>query len=438
MTEQPDDLESIVHHRVGTVVVGKYHLDRVIGIGGMAAVYAATHRNQAEFAVKMLHPELSSREDIRSRFLREGYIANSVKHAGAVRVVDDDVAEDGAAFLVMELLDGTTVEDMWFRGDQRRIPLRPALAIAYQLLDVLAAAHTKNIVHRDIKPANLFVTSAGDLKVLDFGIARLRDATMNAITQAGTMLGTPAFMAPEQARGYSKEIDGQTDVWAVGATLFALISGRLVHEAESATMLLLKAGTAPARSLRTVAEDVPEPITALVDKALTFEKPSRWESAAAMRDALVEAYTAEFHEPLTREVLHAYFRELEEGPVRSTPVPDEKAAEREPTPPPGTGSVLMTKVEGRGAPKVETGTPVPEPAAAAQAPPPALEPVPSPAPSAPAPTPAAAPTRGASADAPVTVRRPAVAAKRSSTPLLVGAVLLLAVLLGLVALFSRH
>src|ERR1700679_1723569 len=117
MTESSLDLESWVHHRVGTVVVGKYTLDRVIGIGGMAAVYAATHRNQAEFAVKMLHPDVSSREDIRSRFLREGYIANSVKHAGAVRVVGDDVAEDGAAFLVMELLDGTTVEDIWFRNE---------------------------------------------------------------------------------------------------------------------------------------------------------------------------------------------------------------------------------------------------------------------------------------------------------------------------------
>jgi serine/threonine-protein kinase len=407
MSEQPFDLESLVHRRVGTTVVGKYHLDRVIGIGGMAAVYAATHRNQAEFAVKMLHPELSSREEIRSRFLREGYIANSVKHAGAVRVVDDDVAEDGAAFLVMELLDGTTVEDMWFRGDDRRVPLRPALGIAYQLLDVLAAAHTKNIVHRDIKPANLFVTSLGDLKVLDFGIARLRDATMNAITQAGAMLGTPAFMAPEQARGQTKEVDGQTDVWAVGATLFALISGHLVHEAESATMLLLKAGTTPARPLRSVVKDVPEPIAALVDKALAFTKPERWENAAAMRDALAEAYTAEFHEPLTREVLHAYVRELEEAPVRSTPAPEGSEVKREPTPPPDTASLMTTKVEGNGPPKVES-TPPPPPEASA-------EPSSSPAPPA----------------APLATPR-----KRSVAPLVIGAVLLVALFLGIAALLS--
>jgi serine/threonine protein kinase len=428
MTEQPLDLETIVHRRVGSVVVGKYHLDRVIGIGGMAAVYAATHRNQAEFAVKMLHPELSSREDIRSRFLREGYIANSVKHAGAVKVVDDDVAEDGAAFLVMELLDGTTVEDLWFRGDDRRVPLRPALAIAHQLLDVLAAAHTKNIVHRDIKPANLFVTSLGDLKVLDFGIARLRDATMNAITQAGTMLGTPAFMAPEQARGQSKEVDGQTDVWAVGATLFALISGRLVHEADSATMLLLRAGTTPARPLRSVVKDVPEPIAALVDKALAFAKPSRWEDAAAMRDALGDAYAAEFQEPLTREVLHQYFVQVEEGPVAATPASGVPALEREPTPPPDTDAMMSTKVEGKGPPNVESAPPV-EPDA------PPVE-APSPAPSAPVSAPATATAKVEPAEAlPIKAPLPTTR-KRSVTPLLIGAVLLAALFLGLAALLS--
>jgi serine/threonine protein kinase len=407
MTEFEFDLETVVHRRVGTTVVGKYHLDRVIGIGGMAAVYAATHRNQHEFAVKMLHPELSLQEGIRSRFLREGYIANSVKHAGAVRVVDDDVTEDGAAFLVMELLDGTSVEDLWFRGDDRRVPLRPALAIAYQLLDVLAAAHSKNIVHRDIKPANLFVTNGGDLKVLDFGIARLRDATMNAITQAGAMLGTPTFMAPEQARGQSKDIDGQSDLWSVGATLFALISGHLVHESESSTMLLVRASTTPARSLGSVAEEVPKSIVALVDKALAFAKPARWESAAAMRDALGAAYAAEFREPLTREVLHAYLRGTAEGSAPSGAAPEASATEREPTPPPDSR---------------EPVSPVESPPASAS---PAPESVPQP------PTERvvrreASPSAGAA----TAVRG------RSVVPLVIGAVLLVALFLGIAALLS--
>src|ERR1700677_5142164 len=108
--------------RVGTVLREKYHLDSILGSGGMAVVYAATHRNTKRFAVKMLHPELSIREDIRTRFLREGYVANSVKHPGAVAVIDDDVAEDGSAFLVMELLEGSLVNDMWVEHG-RRLPL---------------------------------------------------------------------------------------------------------------------------------------------------------------------------------------------------------------------------------------------------------------------------------------------------------------------------
>src|ERR1700733_8991922 len=148
------ELEIQARERIGTVVRDKYRIDDVIGIGGMAVVYKATHRNKAEFALKMLHPELCRRQSVRTRFLREGYAANSVKHPGAVKVVDDDIAEDGSAFLVMELLQGLSVEDLWFRAE-RQMPIRPVLAMADQLLDVLAAAHAKTIVHRDIKPANL-------------------------------------------------------------------------------------------------------------------------------------------------------------------------------------------------------------------------------------------------------------------------------------------
>ena len=164
---------AIAQRRVGTVLCGKYHVDRVLGIGAMGVVYAATHRMQKQFAVKMLHPELSLRQDVRQRFLREGVAANSVKHPGAVSVTDNDTTEDGAAFLVMEMLEGGEVQQV-LETYGGRMPVEHVLAIAYQLLDVLAAAHAKAIVHRDIKPANLFVTTEGQLKVLDFGIARSR------------------------------------------------------------------------------------------------------------------------------------------------------------------------------------------------------------------------------------------------------------------------
>src|SRR6202142_1700016 len=161
-----DDSESLprAQARVGSVLRGKYVIDAVLGIGGMAVVYAATHRNTKRFAIKVLHPELSANADLRARFMREGYAANSVGHPGTVTVLDDDVAEDGAAFIVMELLDGTGV-DFLCEANGNQLPLRVAVTIVDQLLDVLSAAHQKGIVHRDIKPANLFATRDGTVKV---------------------------------------------------------------------------------------------------------------------------------------------------------------------------------------------------------------------------------------------------------------------------------
>src|ERR1700679_2748776 len=175
MDEQEEALSVRAQARLGTTLRGKYRLDRVLGIGGMATVFAATHRNQAELAVKVLHPELSLREDLKKRFLREGYVANSVKHSGAVMVLDDAIAEDGSAFLVMELLRGGTLETRCEQAAQT-LSSRVVTAAVIELLPVLIAAHEKSIVHRDLKPGNLFVTTEGTIKVLDFGIARLRDA----------------------------------------------------------------------------------------------------------------------------------------------------------------------------------------------------------------------------------------------------------------------
>jgi len=277
----------LLAYPVGTVLRGKYRLDSVLGVGGMAIVYAATHRNQKRFAVKMLHKELSSRQDIRERFLREGYAANTVEHPGAVAVLDDDVTEDGTAFLVMELLEGESVEHLWERSNLK-LPVADVLAIADQLTNVLAAAHAKSVVHRDIKPANLFITREGQLKVLDFGIARVRDvaATVANATSTGVLLGTPAFMSPEQALAKSNDIDASTDVWAAGATMFALLTGRNVHEGDNGQQVLIRAATAHAPSLAMVEPSTPKAVAEIVDRALAFDKNQRWSSAVAMRDAI--------------------------------------------------------------------------------------------------------------------------------------------------------
>jgi serine/threonine protein kinase len=291
--------------RIGTVLHGKYRLDAVLGVGGMAVVYAATHRNQKRFAVKLLHPEFSVRPEFRARFLREGYAANSVDHAGVVAVLDDDTDETGAAFLVMELLSGADVQALRARSGDK-LPLNVTLNVACQLLSVLAAAHEKAIVHRDIKPANLFLLDSGQVKVLDFGIARLRDATSQGqITRSGAVLGTPAFMAPEQAGAQSSEVDARTDLWAVGASVFTMLSGQFVHQAESGRETLIRAATQPARSLFEVAPEMPASVVTLVAKALMFDKAARWESAAAMREAVVAVQRELFGEP-SREVLRSY------------------------------------------------------------------------------------------------------------------------------------
>ena len=223
-------LEQRAQRRVGTVLRDKYTLARVLGAGGMAAVYLGVHRNGHRVAVKVLHDDAAADPDTRARFLREGYVANSIGHPGAVRVLDDDVADDGAAFLVMELLQGET---LYARARRMggRLPVGEALALGAALCDVLAAAHDKGVVHLDVKPENLFVTTERRLKVLDFGIARARLAPGAWGTHHGAALGTPAFMPPEQAHGRWDEVGPRTDIWAVGATMFALITGRLVHEA---------------------------------------------------------------------------------------------------------------------------------------------------------------------------------------------------------------
>ncbi len=302
--ETGGDVKKWARARLGTVIKGKYRLDDVIGVGGMAVVFRATHRNQAEFALKMLLPELSFREDLKTRFLREGYAANSVKHPGVVQVVDDDTAEDGSAFLVMELLQGEGVDALW-ASHNHRLPVRAAACIVEQLLDVLAAAHDKGIIHRDIKPANLFLAKDGTLKVLDFGIARVKDAVVSGAqsTHTGMLLGTPAFMAPEQAKGLTAEIDARTDVWAAGATLFTLVCGEFVHKGETPALLLINSATSSARSLSSIAAHVPAPIVAVADRALAFDKSARYENGAAMRDALRDAYRAAYGALPSRDAL---------------------------------------------------------------------------------------------------------------------------------------
>ena len=173
MTDPFDVTLHRANARLGMVLREKWRLQALLGVGGMAAVYAATHANNGKrVALKVLHAELASNPEVKSRFLREGYVANKVEHPGSVQVLDDDTAEDGSPFLVMELLEGVTLEEHRERAPGGVLSSAEVVIIGERILDVIAVAHEKGIVHRDIKPDNIFLTSNGVVKLLDFGIAR--------------------------------------------------------------------------------------------------------------------------------------------------------------------------------------------------------------------------------------------------------------------------
>jgi predicted Ser/Thr protein kinase len=272
--------------RLGTTINNKYRLEAMLGIGGMATVFAATHRNGSRVALKILHAEFARDVGIRDRFLREGYVANRVEHRGRVAILDDDITDQEEPFLVMELLEGETLQQMWKRLG-RKVPIGDALYIAEETLDTLHAFHEIGIVHRDIKPANIFITKENVVKLLDFGVARIREAGGDK-TRAGTALGTPSFMAPEQAMGLTEGIDGRADVFSIGATLYAVLSGQRLHQGRSDNEAFILAATQPAPSLARVAPDLPVEIIAHVDKALAWDPRNRFASAKEMREEELE------------------------------------------------------------------------------------------------------------------------------------------------------
>ncbi len=285
MTSKGPDPRDQMQRRVGQTLANKWTIDRLIDTGGMAAVFAATHRNGKRVAIKMLLPAFAEQEEVRARFLREGYVANQVEHPGAVSVLDDDVTADGAPFLVMDLLEGESMEQ-WIERSAGTLPVPDVLAVADQALDVLGAFHQRGVVHRDIKPANLFLTKSGVVKVLDFGLARLRDAPGFAQTGAGIVLGTASYMAPEQAQGKSSEVEARSDVFAVGAVMFRALAGRTIHPGKTQMERLIAAMKHRAPSLGEVAPHIPTWVVGVVDKALAFDKRERWADAAEMRKAV--------------------------------------------------------------------------------------------------------------------------------------------------------
>jgi serine/threonine-protein kinase len=282
--------------RVGTMLRGKWHLDELLGTGGMAAVYAATHRNGSRAAIKVLHSDLAQRPGMTERFVCEGYLANKVGHEGTVRVIDDDQDADGTVFLVMELLYGETLEARRARQGGRLVP-HDVLCITERVLGVLMAAHGKAIIHCDLKPENLFVTESGAVKVLDFGIAGIKREASGGPSRKASPAGTPSFMPPEQARGKWEEVDARTDLFAVGASMFTLLTGRYLRELPSHQAQLWAAATEPAPSLGACSIAFAPPLIQLVDAAMAADPCYRFQDASAMREAVRRCWFALHERP---------------------------------------------------------------------------------------------------------------------------------------------
>ncbi len=271
--------------RLGEVVAGKWEITSVLRVGNMASTYGARHRNGHRVALKVLHAAWSGDASLACRFTRSGYLANGVCHRGVVPAIDDGVTDDGCPFLVYTLLTGRDMEAL--RAERGQLPAQDVLERTIELLEILHAAHARGIVHRNLKPGNVFVTDDGEVKLLGFGASALVDGLATSdVTDAYTAVGTPAFMAPEQAQGLREDVDATTDVFGVGATMFTLLSGEHVHPGRGSRELLRRAAVEPARSLSAVAPRLPQQVVAVVDRALAFSREERWPSALIMAEAL--------------------------------------------------------------------------------------------------------------------------------------------------------
>ena len=256
---------------------GRYRLERPLGHGGMATVYLAHDEELGRpVAIKLLAEHLTGDSAFRERFLREARLAAGLSHPNVVSVYDAGEVEDGRPYIVMEYVHGTTLADVGrLRADE-------AVRLVIQACHGLAHAHAQGLVHRDVKPQNLLLRDDGVLKVADFGIARAAETT--ALTQVGTVLGTAAYLAPEQALG--EEVTPAADVYALGAVLYELLAGRPPYEFDSLADLAARQREEPITPVSELAHGVSPQVEDAVMRALARNPAYRPTTATAFADEL--------------------------------------------------------------------------------------------------------------------------------------------------------
>ncbi len=276
--------------KVGMVLQDRYRIVRKIGEGGMGAVYEGEHvLIKRRVAIKCLHSQFATNPEIVARFHREALAATSIGHQNIIEVTDMGRFDDGSVFMVLEFLLGRDwSDDIDETGAQ---PLGKTLHILDQVCDALTAAHAKGIIHRDLKPENIYLIERGNdpdfVKVLDFGISKFKDSAGGGkgMTQTGTTLGTPYYMAPEQAQG-KKDIDNRADIYSLGVILFQALTGQYPFDDESYPMLVLKICTEPPPPLRLYRPDLPEELELLIAKLLAKDPNERFSDCESLKAAL--------------------------------------------------------------------------------------------------------------------------------------------------------
>ena len=264
--------------REGDVVAGKYRLVRRIGRGGMAIVLEAEHVVLGHrVALKFLLPNLAHVEEAVERFLREGRAAVQIQSEHVARVLDVGTLDDGLPYLAMEFLQGSDLAQVV--RERGTLPVSEGIDYVLQACEALAEAHALGIVHRDLKPENLFLLrrrgEGALVKVLDFGISKVRSAAAGDLTPTAVILGSPQFMPPEQLRS-PRKVDARADIFALGAILYELLSGRPVYEANSVSELYgLVAAAAPPPALSAVRQDVPAEVEAAIYRCLAKDPADR-------------------------------------------------------------------------------------------------------------------------------------------------------------------
>ena len=266
---------------VGQVLDGTYHIVRPLARGGMGAIYEATHARLAgkRYAVKVLHPVFASNEEVFRRFRREAEIATQLGHDHIIEVQDFNVTPDSVAYMVMEFLDG---EDLAARIERGPMPLERIVHIVAQVASALGAAHSAGVVHRDLKPQNIFLTrrrgSNEFVKVLDFGISKMQ-CSSSVITRDQSLMGTPFYMSPEQAMGMVRDVDARTDVFALGAIIWEMLTGQMAFAAETIPGALYKVAHEEPRPVHEIRGDVPPGVSALLARAMAKDRDARVASA---------------------------------------------------------------------------------------------------------------------------------------------------------------